>query len=86
MIATWLLLLIISIAHAAILLATEGQTSTARVWRADHHMHLASPHLCGLVGECLESNNPPAVFAADAIRALDHGHVSKGVILSCAYL
>jgi predicted TIM-barrel fold metal-dependent hydrolase len=55
-------------------------------WRADHHMHLASPELCGLAGECLASNNPPAVFAADAVRALDDAHVSKGVILSCAYL
>jgi len=49
-------------------------------------MHLASPELCRLVGECLPSNDPPAVFAADAVRALDHAHVSKGVILSCAYL
>lgn len=49
-------------------------------------MHLASADLCRLVGECLESNHPPAVFAADAIRALDAAHVSKGVILSCAYL
>jgi predicted TIM-barrel fold metal-dependent hydrolase len=54
--------------------------------KADHHMHVASPELCRLVGECLPSNNPPAVFAADAIRALDQAHVSKGVILSCAYL
>ena len=85
-IATWFLLLSISVTEIAIFAAAEGQTSTVRVWRADHHMHLASPHLCGLVGECLESNNPPAVFAADAVRALDHGHVSRGVILSCAYL
>ena len=49
-------------------------------------MHLASPELCALVGECLESNKPPAVYAADAVRALDDAHVSKGVILSCAYL
>jgi predicted TIM-barrel fold metal-dependent hydrolase len=34
----------------------------------------------------LPSNDPPAVFAADAVRALDDAHVSKGVILSCAYL
>jgi predicted TIM-barrel fold metal-dependent hydrolase len=65
----------------------EGRPfSNASAWRADHHMHLASPELCGLVGECLESNNPPAVLAADAVRALDKAHVSKGVILSCAYL
>jgi predicted TIM-barrel fold metal-dependent hydrolase len=49
-------------------------------------MHLASPELCKLVGECLESNKPPAVYAADAVRALDEAHISKGVILSCAYL
>lgn len=39
-----------------------------------------------MVGECLESNRPPAVYAVDAVRALDEAHVSKGVILSCAYL
>jgi len=55
-------------------------------WRADHHMHLASAELCKLVGECLPSNHPPAVFASDAIGALDGANVSKGVILSCAYL
>jgi predicted TIM-barrel fold metal-dependent hydrolase len=55
-------------------------------WRADHHMHLASVDLCRRVGECLPSNDPPAVFAFDAVRALDERHVAKGVILSCAYL
>ena len=49
-------------------------------------MHLASPELCRLVGECLSSNDPPAVYAADAVRALDQARVAKGVILSCAYL
>jgi predicted TIM-barrel fold metal-dependent hydrolase len=49
-------------------------------------MHLASPELCRLVDDCLASNKPPAVFASDAVRALDEAHVSKGVILSCAYL
>lgn len=58
----------------------------AESWRADHHMHLASAELCRLVGECLPSNHPPAVFASDAVRALDRAHISKGVILSCAYL
>jgi uncharacterized protein len=58
----------------------------AMSWRADHHLHLASADLCKLVRECLPSNNPPAVYASDAIRALDEAHVSKGVILSCAYL
>lgn len=55
-------------------------------WRADHHMHLASAELCQLVGECLDSNHPPAVLASDAVHALDQANISKGVILSCAYL
>ncbi len=55
-------------------------------WRTDHHIHLASAELCRLVGECLPSNHPPAVYASDAVRALDEAHVSKGVVLSCAYL
>jgi len=64
---------------------SQAPGPNAPVWRADHHMHLASPELGRLVGECLPSNDPLAVFAADAVRALDHAHVSKGVILSCAY-
>jgi predicted TIM-barrel fold metal-dependent hydrolase len=82
----WFLLLALSIVDVAILRAAQGQSSNAPIWRADHHMHLASPGLCGLVGECLSFNDPPAVFATDAIRALDQGRVAKGVILSCAYL
>ena len=62
------------------------ESPDAMSWRADHHIHLASADLCRLVGECLPSNHPPAVFASDAVRALDEAHVSKGVILSCAYL
>ncbi len=62
------------------------ESSDAMSWRADHHIHLASADLCRLVGECLTSNHPPAVFASDAVRALDEAHVSKGVVLSCAYL
>lgn len=49
-------------------------------------MHLASADLCKLVGECLPSNHPPAVYASDAVKALDEAGVAKGVILSCAYL
>ena len=60
--------------------------SDAPRWRADHHVHLASAELCRLVGECLPSNHPPAVYASDAVSALDEAQVSKGVILSCAYL
>jgi predicted TIM-barrel fold metal-dependent hydrolase len=63
-----------------------NQSPDAMSWRADHHIHLASADLCRLVGECLPSNHPPAVFASDAVRALDEAHVAKGVILSCAYL
>jgi len=55
-------------------------------WKADHHIHLASAELCHLVGECIPSNHPPAVLASDAIHALDEANISKGVILSCAYL
>ncbi len=55
-------------------------------WSADHHMHLASADLCGRVGECLETNVPAAVYAVDAVRALDQAGVARGVILSCAYL
>jgi uncharacterized protein len=65
--------------------ASAVQT-TLPTWRADHHIHLASAELCRYTKDCLTSNNPPAVFAADAIRALDEARVSKGVILSCAYL
>lgn len=83
-IAAWFLLLLLS--RVLISGAAQEQSSNTPIWRADHHMHLASPHLCGLVGECLSSNHPPAVFATDAIRSLDEGRVSKGVILSCAYL
>jgi len=72
------------------MLAVQGfwvkESPDAISWRADHHIHLASVDLCQLVGECLSSNHPPAVYASDAIRALDEAHVSKGVILSCAYL
>jgi len=49
-------------------------------------MHLASAELCALVGDCLPSNQPPAVSAIYAIGALDEARVAKGVILSGAYL
>ncbi|HEY1677850.1 MAG TPA: amidohydrolase family protein [Candidatus Sulfotelmatobacter sp.] len=68
------------------LLGAQSSSAAKSDWRADHHMHLASPELCALVGECMDSNNPPAVFAKDAVRALDDAHISRGVILSCAYL
>jgi predicted TIM-barrel fold metal-dependent hydrolase len=61
-------------------------TTSAPAWRADHHMHLASPELCHLVGDCLKTNHPSAVYAADAVRVLDEAHVAEGVILSCAYM
>ena len=85
-IAACFLLPTLSIVELSTVAAAQGKFSNAFIWRADHHMHLASPGLCGLVGECLATNHPPAVYAADAIRALDEGGVSKGVVLSCAYL
>lgn len=79
-------LLLLAAAGVPVLTLQEAHSSDVKVWRADHHMHLASPDLCRRIGECLDSNHPPAVYAADAIRVLDAAHVSKGVILSCAYL
>ena len=66
-------------------LAAEAEIARP-TWRADHHVHLASPELCRRVGDCLDTNDPPAVYAADAVRALDVAGVAKGVVLSCAYL
>ena len=79
----------------ALLPTTRVPTATADKtelsWRADHHMHLSSADLCSKLGDCedcqcINSNHPPAVLASDAVKALDTAHVSKGVILSCAYL
>ena len=86
MITVWFLLPMLSTVGLSTLVAEHGQPSNEPIWRADHHMHLASADLCALVGECLPSNIPPAVFGSDTIRALDEGRVAKGVILSCAYL
>jgi len=55
-------------------------------WQADHHMHLGSADICQRVGDCLESNQPAAVYAADAVAALDHAQVQRGVVISSAYL
>ena len=55
-------------------------------WRADHHMHLASPRICEIVGGCLDSHDPPAVYGSDAVAALDAAGVARGVVLSCGYL
>ncbi len=67
--------------------------ASVQSWRADHHVHLSSADLCGRLRasdcpdcECIESNHPPAVLASDAIRALDAAGVSRGVVLSSAYL
>jgi predicted TIM-barrel fold metal-dependent hydrolase len=77
----WALTTAVSLAPGA-----AGGTQAAPPWRADHHVHLATPDLCARVGECLETNTPSAVYAADAVRALDAANVAKGVVLSCAYL
>jgi hypothetical protein len=34
-------------------------------------MHLGSVDVCERVGECLPSNDPPAVFGSDEVAALD---------------
>lgn len=81
-----LLLLPLASLEFSDLVTAQPTSPAASLWSADHHMHLASPELCALVGECLESNHPAAVYAADAVRVLNEAHVSKGVILSCAYL
>lgn len=61
------------------------------VWRADHHMHLATADLCERLGtkleECLhQDNGPSAVYGSDVVRVLDQGRVGRGVIFSGAYL
>ena len=81
----FLLLAFLSLPFSGSGLAQAPQAKALN-WRADHHMHLASADVCRLVGECLPSNDPPAIFATDAVRALDQAHVAKGVILSCGYL
>lgn len=67
-------------------ISADAGPRTPPSWRADHHVHLGSPDVCRRFGECLESNTPAAVYASDAIRALDAAGVAKGVVLSDAYL
>lgn len=73
-----------------LLLALAGARLARRAsppdWPADHHMHLGSADLCARVGECGAFHTPPAVLAADAVRALDAAHVGRGVVLSTAYV
>lgn len=49
-------------------------------------MHLGSEDICLRLGDCLPSNEPPAIYAADAVRALDDALVSRGVVFSSGYL
>jgi len=63
-----------------------GDRPEAAHWRTDHHMHLASVDVCERVGDCLDANEPPAVRAADALRALQDAGVERGVVFSSAYL
>ena len=49
-------------------------------------MHLASADVCERIGDCLPSNDPPAVLATDAVRALDAARVARGAVFSSAYL
>jgi predicted TIM-barrel fold metal-dependent hydrolase len=63
----------------------EPDDAVPSAWRADHHMHLASADICERMGACADRNEPPAVYAADAVAALDEAGVSKGVVFSFAY-
>lgn len=63
----------------------EPDDAVPSAWRADHHMHLASADICERLDVCLGPNDPPAVYAADAIAALDEAGVSQGVVFSFAY-
>ncbi len=67
-------------------LAAARHRDPAPAWPADHHTHLGSADLCARVGECGEFHDPPAVLAADLVRALDAAHVGRGVVLSTAYI
>lgn len=49
-------------------------------------MHVASADICFRIGDCLDSHDPPAVLAADAVYALDAAGISRGVVFSSAYL
>lgn len=66
--------------------AADAAPHTPSAWKADHHVHLGSVDICRRFGECLERNTPTAVYAADAIQALDAAGVERGVVLSDAYL
>lgn len=63
----------------------ERDIAVPSAWRADHHMHLASVDICERMGECADRNEPPAVYAADAVAALDEAGVARGVVFSFAY-
>lgn len=49
-------------------------------------MHLGSVDLCERTGDCLPSNEPPAIFGADVVAALDDANIEHGVVFSSAYL
>jgi len=75
-----------TVACLALLAAGTVPAADPAYWRADHHMHLGSVDVCERVGECLPSNDPPAVFGSDAVAALDQADVDKGVVFSSGYL
>lgn len=49
-------------------------------------MHLGSADICELLGDCLKTNQPPAIYATDAVMALDQAQVQRGLVISSAYL
>jgi predicted TIM-barrel fold metal-dependent hydrolase len=64
----------------------SGMGAQAATWRADHHMHVASPDICARLGDCVEDHDPAVVSADDAIAALDAASIARGVVFSSAYL
>lgn len=64
----------------------RGLAEPVTIWRADHHMHVASADICARLGDCVEDHDPAIIAAEDAIAALDEAFVGRGVVFSSAYL
>ena len=72
---------------SAPLLAQESSIAArSAVWRADHHLHVASPDICARLGDCVDAHDPAIVSADDVIAALDAASIGRGVVFSSAYL
>ncbi len=64
----------------------SGINAPVPTWRADHHMHVASPDICVRIGDCVDDHDPAIVSADDAIAALDSASIGRGAVFSSAYL